>query len=237
MNCPACNTENPDDAQFCSQCGGSLTPEQEQDSGVHGTPEPKQDAGAQGTSEPEHDAGAQDVSQPQQNAGPQETPTEPPDSAELALAYQAMEFAGFQVRLGAFAIDFVIVAFVTIAIALFLGPLAVLLVWPAYFIYLTAKSGQTLGKRVVGLKVVDHAGEVPRPRRLINRELYRFALLYFVSPFLNAGLVLIGWIFLAVFITGHMAIFFDPLRRTWHDRLGRTYVVRVSRASYIPPPR
>ena len=234
MNCPACNTENPDDAQFCSECGGPLTPEQEQDPGAQGTSEPEQDAGAQDASEPEQDPGAQDASEPQQDADAQETPTEPPDSAELAPAYQAMEFAGFGPRLAAFAIDFVLV-FVAFNLLLPILLFMALFIWPIYFTYLTARNGQTLGKRIIGLRVVDYAGVVPRPRRLINRELYRFGLVLAFLSLILLGQVFLGWIALAAFITGHIAVFFDPLRRTWHDRLGRTYVVRVSRASYIPP--
>ena len=228
MNCPACNTENPDDAQFCSQCGGPLTPEQVQDADVLET------------SEAEQDIGAQDMSESQQDAGPQEMPPEPyqqPASAELTSAYQAMEFAGFGPRLAAFAIDLFIV-FVIFNILLQFLFFYALFVWPAYFIYLTARSGQTLGKRVMGLKVVDSTGEVPRPRRLVNRELYRFALLLtFAFLVLFGWPLLLRWLVLAVLVMGHIAVFFDPLRRSWHDRLGRTYVVRVSRTTYIPPSR
>ena len=224
MNCPACNTENPDDAQFCSQCGGPLAP--------------VQDADVLETPEQEQDVGAQDTSELPQDTGPQEMPPEPsqqPASAELASAYQAMEFAGFGHRFAAFAIDLFIVVLIFNIIVQFLSFLA-LFVWPVYFIYLTARNGQTLGKRVMSLKVVDSTGELPPPRRLVNREIYRFALLLtFAFLVLFGWPLLLRWIVLAVLVMGHLAVFFDPLRRTWHDRLGRTYVVRVSRTTYIPP--
>ena len=226
MNCPACNTENPDDAQFCSQCGGPLAPQHGQEADVLETPQAEQDIGAQDTSEPLQDAGAQEM--------PPE-PSQQPASAELASAYQAMEFASFGVRFAAFAIDLFIVFLIFNIVVQFISFLA-LFVWPVYFIYLTARSGQTLGKRIMRLKVVDSAGEVPPPRRLINRELYRFALLLsFIFLLFSEWPLLFRWIVLAVLIMGHIAFFFDPLRRTWHDRLGRTFVVRVARTTYIPP--
>lgn len=204
MNCPSCNTENPDGAGFCSQCGAALTPSDGEPGGDREEP----------------------------------TPGTLPESSktELSAIFQTMEFAEFLPRLGAFAIDFLVVMIALTVAASILGALA-LMVWPAYFIYLTARSGQTLGKRVLGLKVVNDAGQVPRMRRLINRELYRFALFYFTFLLLfGQGPVLIGWIVLFVFITGHVAVAFDPMRRGWHDRLAKTYVVRVPRATYIPPP-
>ena len=223
MNCPACNTENPNDAQFCSQCGGPLAP--------------VQDADVLETPEQEQDAGARDTSEPLQDVGPQEMPPEPPPQSVSAELAAAAAYAGFGLRFAAFAIDFFIVFVLFNFIVQFLSFYA-LFIWPLYFIYLTARSGQTLGKRLIRLKVVDATGEVPPTRRLVNRELYRYALLLtFIFLFFSDWPLLFRWLVLAVLVMGHIAVFFDPLRRTWHDRLGRTFVVRLARTTYIPPSR
>ena len=202
MNCPNCNTENPTDASFCSQCGAALTTTQEESS---------------------------DVQEPADEAAPQSALPEPPP------VLQDMEFGSFSIRLAAFAIDLVIVIAVLALVGLFLGAVA-LLVWPVYFIYLTGKTGQTVGKLVLGLKVVGHTGEVPHMGQLFRRELYRFGL-YLLATLQDPVLGIFAGIIAAVLATGFVAVFFDPLRRGWHDRLARTYVVRVPRLRYIPPPR
>ena len=107
------------------------------------------------------------------------------------------------------------------------------LIWPAYFIILTVMYGQTPGKRALNIRVVDHGGNLPRPRHVMYRELYRFAVVFFAV--LVEGPLALTFVAVALLLMGHMAVAYDPLRRAWHDRLGGTYVVRVRRANYIPP--
>ena len=206
VNCPTCNTENPDDAQFCSSCSADLA----------------------ATSAPVTDADPPD----QEQAAPLTSVTSP-------SAFQSTEFAKFNIRVAAMAIDFVVVNIILFTVELALVPLGLQQiafgVWPAYFILLTSRYGQTLGKRIIGLRVVDSAGNVPHLRQLVYREVYRFSLLYLAAQMAALGVLIMTWIFFAVLLIGHLAVAYDPLRRAWHDRLGGTYVVRVSKVNYIPP--
>ena len=90
------------------------------------------------------------------------------------------------------------------------------------FLYLwlmTAVRGQTLGKMVVGLRVVDAKGEVP--------DLGRAALRESVGKILSAFLLL-----------GYVWVLFDKHHQGWHDKLAQTYVVRVKPGfgSDVPKP-
>ena len=157
----------------------------------------------------------------------------PPPSVTPPLAGQRSELPGFQVRLAAFMIDFLLVYTAIILLSYLLGILVAAIVWPAYFAILTIMYGQTPGKRALNIGVVDHGGNLPRPRHVMYRELYRFAIVFFAV--LVDGPVAITFVAVALLLMGHMAVAYDPRRRAWHDRLGGTYVVRVRRANYIPP--
>jgi uncharacterized RDD family membrane protein YckC len=89
------------------------------------------------------------------------------------------------------------------AVGLFLGLGAL------YQIYLGGMIGQTLGKRLMGLRVISVRGLPPSPPRAIARYA---ALLLSVLP---AGL---GWLW----------CLFDREKRAAHDHLVGTYVVRDS---------
>ena len=199
MNCPTCNTENPDDALVCSNCGVDLS----------------------ATIDPVPDA-----------APPIEGQVIPPSLVTPPSSSQSSDLPGFHVRLAAFMIDFLLVY---TAIILLSQPLDIVaaIIWPAYFAILTVMYGQTPGKRALNIGVVDHAGNLPRPRHVMYRELYRFAVVFFAVLF--DGPSAITFVAVALLLMGHLAVAYDPLRRAWHDRLSGTYVVRVSRVNYIPP--
>ncbi|MDP8978136.1 MAG: RDD family protein [Actinomycetota bacterium] len=86
-----------------------------------------------------------------------------------------------------------------------------------YFTYLHATpAGQTVGNRVVGVRIVDAdgGGSIPYSRALIR---------YLMSIVSGIPLAL-----------GYLWMLWDqPLRQTWHDKVARTMVVR---ASWSPPP-
>jgi len=85
------------------------------------------------------------------------------------------------------------------------GYLALLgLVYAGYF---TGTIGQTLGKMVTGLRVVDRAGHPPG----------------FLRAFVRGGLGAVG---VALLGLGLLPMLFDPARRALHDRLLRMRVVR-----------
>lgn len=76
-----------------------------------------------------------------------------------------------------------------------------------YAVYFTGTCGRTVGKIVCGLKVVDVAGNAPGYPRAFARTV------------LGTAGVLCGMI-------GLLPIFFDPARRSLHDRVLRTRVVK-----------
>jgi uncharacterized RDD family membrane protein YckC len=76
-----------------------------------------------------------------------------------------------------------------------------------YAVYFTGTTGQTLGKIVYGLRVVDTAGRPPGYLRAAGR-----------AALGAAGVVLVG--------LGLVPVLFDPARRAFHDRLLHTRVIR-----------
>jgi uncharacterized RDD family membrane protein YckC len=71
-------------------------------------------------------------------------------------------------------------------------------------------SGQTIGKRLCGIRVVD--GETGQPGVGVGRGVGR----YF-------GRILSG----LPLLLGYLWMLWDPRKQTWHDKLVRTVVVRV----------
>jgi uncharacterized RDD family membrane protein YckC len=76
-----------------------------------------------------------------------------------------------------------------------------------YAVYFTGTTGQTLGKIVFGLRVVDTAGAPPG----------------YVRALFRAILAVVG---ISAAFVGIVPIFFDPARRALHDRVFRTRVVK-----------
>jgi uncharacterized RDD family membrane protein YckC len=76
-----------------------------------------------------------------------------------------------------------------------------------YATYFTSVTGQTLGKIVLGLRVVDVAGQPPRALRALARAA-------------------LGSIGVAAGFLGLLPVLFDPAKRALHDRLLRTRVIK-----------
>ena len=87
-------------------------------------------------------------------------------------------------------------------LASYLGFLALV-----YAVYFTGTTGQTLGKIVYGLRVVDTAGRPPGYLRAAGR-----------AALGALGVVLAG--------LGLLPVLFDPARRAFHDRVLQTRVIR-----------
>jgi len=93
-----------------------------------------------------------------------------------------------------------IVLHVVIPIAVAIGVVV------GYFLFFFTVTGQTVGKRVLGLRVVSTGGDQVELRQAFVR--------------------LVGYVISAIPIyLGFLAMFFDRERRTWHDRLARTAVI------------
>lgn len=83
-----------------------------------------------------------------------------------------------------------------------------LIIEAAYFTYFYGYAGQTIGKMVCGLKVVSTEGELIGYRRAFLRW--------------------IGYkISLYAFFLGFFWIAFDPNKQGWHDKIAKTFVIKV----------
>jgi uncharacterized RDD family membrane protein YckC len=152
---------------------------------------------------------------------------------------------GFWVRAGAFAVDWIIAYVAAAAVAAIIGfsittgdvdPTTaddisiafssinysfLLIFWGiavAHSVILTAWRGQTLGKMLWRIQVVDANGNLPPLPRLLARELIRAVILLALIP--------LGFFYVSVAL--------DQRKRGWHDYIGTSYVVRKQKA--VRPP-
>ena len=155
------------------------------------------------------------------------------------------EYMGFWVRAGAFAVDWIIAYVAAAAVAAIIGfsvttgdvdPTTaddisiafssinysfLLIFWGiavAHSVILTAWRGQTLGKMLLRIQVVDTNGNLPPLPRLLARELIRAVILLALFP--------LGFFYVSVAL--------DQRKRGWHDYIGTSYVVRKQKA--VRPP-
>lgn len=163
----------------------------------------------------------------------------------FSLARTGMEYVGFWSRAAAFIIDWIAAYLVAVLVAVAIGfsissgeidPEAggdvsfsiqsinygfLLLYWGisvAHTMLLTVWRGQTLGKMVMGIQVVDANGNLPPLQRIIARELVRAVILLALFP--------LGFMYLWVLI--------DDRRRGPQDFVGASFVVRKRRGSNPP---
>jgi uncharacterized RDD family membrane protein YckC len=99
--------------------------------------------------------------------------------------------------------------------ALALG-VAVVVLWffAVVFIYLRAlaKSGQTWGRRIVGIKVInEHTGTPPGWGKAIGRSVF--------AAFISAQILYIGYLWML----------WDDKKQTLHDKVAGTHVISVQR--------
>jgi uncharacterized RDD family membrane protein YckC len=155
--------------------------------------------------------------------GEEPWPVPPPEGFDAPAPLERP--ASLSERLEAAAVDLVILGAVSVAVVYFAGRAAraelpaLLAAWPylvaflaflglAYATAFTGLTGQTPGKMMMGLRVVDGAGGRPGPPRAALR-------------------VVLAVIGIAVLGLGGLAMLLDPARRALHDRLCRTRVVRI----------
>ena len=124
--------------------------------------------------------------------------------------------ASFFQRLGAYLVDVILLAIVqgivwAVSGNQNLASLVGLVVGLAYFTYLEGgETGQTLGKRALGIRVIDFAGGGPIG--------YPRALLRYVGRIVSSLVCLLGYLWMI----------WDKEKQTWHDKFATTVVVPVS---------
>jgi uncharacterized RDD family membrane protein YckC len=122
--------------------------------------------------------------------------------------------AGFWIRLGAVLVDGVPLALVSFGIGSAFGTggnLLGLVIGLAYYTYFEGSaSGQTVGKRLCGIRVVDVDG-----RRSIG---YARAATRYLMSYVSGFALLLGYLWML----------WDSEKQTWHDKVANSVVVPVS---------
>jgi serine/threonine protein kinase len=154
------------------------------------------------------------------------SPTNPPAPLASAPAIPLSQIAGLDRRFVAFFIDIVLTsilqAFVLIGIGILVGPsnssssdtlncLASLVSIGTplcYYTFFHAHSGQTPGKKILGIKVVRTDGSPLTTSRAILR---------LIGAMIGALPLYLGYLW----------AFTVPERQTWHDKIADTYVIKV----------
>ena len=123
--------------------------------------------------------------------------------------------AGFWQRFGALILDAIVLAIPAIILVIAVGQtggqLLSLLVNLAYFAYFEGgPTGQTLGKRALGIRVIDYqtGGSIGFGRAVVR---------YLVKTILS-------WILLL----GYLWMLWDREKQTWHDKAANSVVVPVT---------
>ena len=86
----------------------------------------------------------------------------------------------------------------------------VIVVWTfVYYVAMTSAFGATLGKVALGMRVADADGSRPGVGAVVMREV--------VGKILSALVIFIGFFWILV----------DDRRQGWHDKIGKTFVVKA----------
>jgi len=134
-------------------------------------------------------------------------PVEPTAHIEPAIA---VEYIGFWTRFIAAIIDAIVVWFLISILNFFISLLMVSLVGSLLYYWLfTGLKGQTPGKMLVGIKVVNTQGDRPGLASAALREI--------------PGKIISA----IVFCLGFLWIAWDMQKQGWHDKLAATYVLKV----------
>jgi len=126
--------------------------------------------------------------------------------------------ASFLQRLGAAIVDWVILVVVGIVIGLIFGRasgVVGLIVGIAYFTYFEGgETGQTIGKRAIGIRVADFRGGTGGPIG------YPRAFVRYIGRYVSAFVCLLGYLWML----------WDKEKQCWHDKFAGSVVVPADRA-------
>jgi uncharacterized RDD family membrane protein YckC len=131
-----------------------------------------------------------------------------------------MNYASFGQRLVAFLIDALILGIINWIVTMLLGGVlgeagsmvAIVIqiaISVGYWVFYQEKMGQTVGKKVMKIKVVDASGNLPPVGTLFLREI--------VGKFVSGIILGIGYLWML----------WDPKKQCLHDKIATTYVVKA----------
>lgn len=79
----------------------------------------------------------------------------------------------------------------------------------AYYVFYQQRAGQTLGKKALGIKVVDVSGNTPSLMTFFLREI--------IGKFISSLILGIGY----------LMVLWDSKKQGLHDKIAGTYVIKV----------
>lgn len=131
-----------------------------------------------------------------------------------------MNYAKRTSRFTAFLIDASILYFVSLIVKIFLQAVTSsslpsmnfifqIALSIGYYVYYQHKTGQTIGKKVMRIKVVDEHGRKPTVTVFLLREI--------LGKFISSLILGIGY----------LMILWDSRRQGLHDKIARTYVIKA----------
>jgi uncharacterized RDD family membrane protein YckC len=144
----------------------------------------------------------------------------PPGPAPTPLTIAA-EYVGFWLRFGAWILDIIMISIIAAVIGtvrVVLEDLGLVFPWGVveffllciyFWLFTGLNKGRTVGKMLVGIKVVKAHGEAPGLGYAALREVVGKTISWFA---LCLGLLWIAW---------------DKERQGWHDKIASTYVVKI----------
>ncbi|NUR84053.1 MAG: RDD family protein [Nonomuraea sp.] len=108
-----------------------------------------------------------------------------------------------------------------------LSTIIVTAIWVAYEFFLTKMNGQTVGKMVMGIKVVP-VGQAMQPGGLPSDIALKRAAVTWGGWVLNL-VPLLGWLlaYAMVAVNGASQLWDKPLQQTFADKFARTVVVKI----------
>ena len=184
-------------------------------------------AWVEATEEPavEEPSSGEGVAEATYEEGLEEIPAEV--SAIEGAGVEGLQYRGAWIRLGGTVIDGVIIAIINLAFRTALGTESTVVTWlvpiigAVYFIGFWAWRGQTLGKMVIGARIVQRDGSPIGLARAILR--YAGYFVYFLAMRIG-GAVYVPYIILLV---GFLIIAFSREKRGLHDLLAGTVVINT----------
>ena len=149
-----------------------------------------------------------------------------------------MNYATRGARFIAAVIDILIVVAVAILVGMVLGTLQLnnsfvnlvfqLALGYGYYAFYQAQSGQTLGKKAMGIKIVNLSGKKPD----VNTFLFRETLVLVPGILIQLGFITsifstVGSLLSLVVLFGYAMILWDGKRQGLHDKIVKTFVVKI----------